>query len=1219
MNELALNLIEEAKEKKLTSLDLGNCGLKELPKELFELTWLEELILGDSWWDFDISDRKYSQNYGFKNRLTKIDPRISELYNIKTLRLDGNKRGFDGLIDIKNLGELSSLQELSLENTKVKDFDLLRNLSNLEILGLKGCQITDASFFGGCSGLKKLNLGENKIEDFSFLRSFKKLEELYLNDCGITDAGFLRSFTNLKNLSLAANRINDISFLENFKKLELLYLHNCNISNINPIKTLTNIKKLSLIGIQVKDFSFLENFTNLEELYLYNCGIKDTNFLKGHVNFKVLSLGKNQIRDISFLRSFKNLEILYLDDCEITNVKFLRGHTNLKKLSLGGNKIKDFSFLRSFKKLEELYLFNSQIQNGDFLKDLRELKILQLGENKLDTFNFIANFEKLNKLYLYDCEIIDANFLKSLTRLKVLYLGKNKIKDFSFLTNLSKLEELNLYNCGVTDCNFVNNLNEIEELFLAKNKIHNLNFLKKLNNLKGLNLSENRITELPNWITQFNLQITYDHDSSKGKMNLDGNPIINPPLEIVKQGESAIKNYFEQLGDQKDYLFEAKLLLVGEERAGKSTIAKALSENNFKIDKNNQSTHGIDILKWNISKTKTLANKDFQFNVWDFGGQEIYHATHQFFLTKRSLYLFITEARKDLRFDDFYYWLNIINTLAGDSPVILVQNKTDQDHKNPSIAEYKELFPQIKFGLQRISCNSEHPDWNNIYKPTLDILKENIYKILKEKKLGGIGDELPKAWVDIREEIKKIQNQDINHIKQSEYFRICEDKGLNEEQSLFLSDYFHDLGVFLHFREDLYLRNTIFINHEWVTKAVYNVLDNKKIKENRGRFTSKDLLHIWKEPEFADMQPELINLLKNPQFKICYEQERNVFLAPQLFDDKPIKFKWRTEEDNLFVKYEYKFMPKGILSQLIVVMHKFIYGKVYWRSGVLFEYKDTFAMVKEIRFGQKLISIQIEGKAKRELLTIIRYHLEEINSSYTNLKIAELFGCNCMECKGGMNPYFFHGMKIIKAIRKGKKTLECGESFEDIELRTLLGDFIPKEEFKVKDKSREHPGMDYGIHEIDRLLSNTEGLKLGQELILKEQRKMNVEVTELKDLFKHFSIEQSEAIRQIQLDLDLIDDKILSTEWESDLLADKINELIATIDNLDLSPKEKLETKNTLNDTDISVKSKLKFVIPLFFLKYEAELELGNKQKLPKTWKDWKRLLFGIKDTDNKI
>jgi internalin A len=48
MSELALKLIKEAKEKRLTRLDLGNCGLTELPDELFELVWLEELILSEN-------------------------------------------------------------------------------------------------------------------------------------------------------------------------------------------------------------------------------------------------------------------------------------------------------------------------------------------------------------------------------------------------------------------------------------------------------------------------------------------------------------------------------------------------------------------------------------------------------------------------------------------------------------------------------------------------------------------------------------------------------------------------------------------------------------------------------------------------------------------------------------------------------------------------------------------------------------------------------------------------------------------------------------------------------------------------------------------------------------------------------------------------------------------------------------------------------------------
>jgi internalin A len=45
MSTLARRLIAENKRTKATRLDLGNCGLTELPPELSDCTWLEELIL----------------------------------------------------------------------------------------------------------------------------------------------------------------------------------------------------------------------------------------------------------------------------------------------------------------------------------------------------------------------------------------------------------------------------------------------------------------------------------------------------------------------------------------------------------------------------------------------------------------------------------------------------------------------------------------------------------------------------------------------------------------------------------------------------------------------------------------------------------------------------------------------------------------------------------------------------------------------------------------------------------------------------------------------------------------------------------------------------------------------------------------------------------------------------------------------------------------------
>ena len=68
MSELALKLVAENKAKHAQGedarvLDLGNCGLTEVPEEVGELVWLEELILSGAWSEFDIGKSNWRMHY----------------------------------------------------------------------------------------------------------------------------------------------------------------------------------------------------------------------------------------------------------------------------------------------------------------------------------------------------------------------------------------------------------------------------------------------------------------------------------------------------------------------------------------------------------------------------------------------------------------------------------------------------------------------------------------------------------------------------------------------------------------------------------------------------------------------------------------------------------------------------------------------------------------------------------------------------------------------------------------------------------------------------------------------------------------------------------------------------------------------------------------------------------------------------------------------------
>ena len=69
---------------------------------------------------------------------------------------------------------------------------------------------------------------------------------------------------------------------------------------------------------------------------------------------------------------------------------------------------------------------------------------------------------------------------------------------------------------------------------------------------------------------------------------------------------------------------ETKVLLVGQGGVGKTSLIKQLVGEGF--DPHESKTEGIDIKQWKV----TAEDQDIRLNVWDFGGEEIMHATHQF-------------------------------------------------------------------------------------------------------------------------------------------------------------------------------------------------------------------------------------------------------------------------------------------------------------------------------------------------------------------------------------------------------------------------------------------------------------------------------------------------------------------------------------------------------------------------------------------------------------
>jgi internalin A len=510
--------------------------------------------------------------------------------------------------------------------------------------------------------------------------------------------------------------------------------------------------------------------------------------------------------------------------------------------------------------------------------------------------------------------------------------------------------------------------------------------ISRLVNLTELNLSFNNLTKLPQEIYQLSKLTTLDlyenHIASLpseicqltklGYLELDGNPLISPPIEIAQQGINAIRQYFTELEKGKQPLNEAKIILIGDGAAGKTSLTKRLISNEF--DPLEPVTHGIRITPWPVES----GGRQIKANIWDFGGQEIMHATHQFFLSKRSLYVIVLDGRKD---EQAEYWLRHVSAFGGGSPVLIVLNKQDENCGfDLNRAHLLRKYPAVK-GFYSTSCKKD---------TGIGEFRAALLAALAQVPL--LETRWPKSWFLVKERLEQMPTP---YISCDEYERYCHEAGIAERQSQeVLVEFLNDLGVAVHFKE-LELKDTHVLNPLWLTNGVYRLVTADQTALQGGVLEKADLRSLLEKRSAEDYDYPgsrhryLLALMR--KFELCYELNNEAVLIPQLLPVKEPVFTFDESASLRFVLHYPHFLPPSVFPRFLVRVHKDIKADLRWRTGVVLVNEEFGAEALVSADNEtRQISIFVKGSQRKDYFAVLLLFFREINSSFEQLAVNEL-------------------------------------------------------------------------------------------------------------------------------------------------------------------------------------------------------------------------------------
>ncbi len=857
----------------------------------------------------------------------------------------------------KEIKCLSFLEELSISDIEIEptvivpEDPILRFIARLkgQLKPINGYQLGNIVYL---KNLLKLKISGVLLRDISPLRKLRKLESIELHSTVLRDIAPLKGLCRLRKLNLASTRVSDITPITNLRELLYLNLSETDVSDLSAILSLTKLVALNLSASKTIDISSLTNLTQLE----------------------ILNLSKCKINDISPISTLRNLTTISLHYLRVTSLEFIRDLHLVAYLDIRTTLVRSLEPISNLPLLSTLRLSNCAITDLSPLSALKSLSFLDLSYTLVREFSPLSQINSLEHLDAEGTMISDLSINDLPRRLKKLSLKKTKIKNISALSNLSCLEEINLSYTNITDLSPLSGLSNLRKIDITSTKVVDLRPIELLIR-KGL------------------------------AIEIKGCFLVNPPIEIAHAGTSAILSFWDEIAlagqsSQK----EIKLFLVGNATAGKSSIAHALSMGVF--TPGILSTVGGNLgIQWFPSKT------NYTVNIWDFGGQEYFHATYRMLMNDEAIYMVVCDPLFDsnrlqltpIRYFDksevieeylehFHhnYWLETITAMAPRSKILFVWTKMGDEKRASAYEKLCQADPipggilQYHNDLHKTFFESKDPwieNWNS--------LKANLVAEVHGKLEGQV---IVKYWPIVREAIKELSKKTLR-ISLSEFNAICNTSGGSRDIGNIVI-YLRDMcGAILLFEDHAVLKDVVFINTHKLNELIYAIL-NHKVKLAGGRFSHSEaeeqVLAALAEisdtgvavDEAARFTNHIIEVMKLLEVIFEITPGSCEYVAPQYLPREVPellkKEKRRAKLDPAFWIRFKTYIPRHIIPRYIALKGIDAKQETWWKFGILYEEGPTATALVQVDYSSRVLAISIHDPKR---------HQAELNAIFQLLKL----------------------------------------------------------------------------------------------------------------------------------------------------------------------------------------------------------------------------------------